>query len=64
MARIESWCLKDLSNGGRGIGNHLESILVNPLSRALFQGEDSREGSTVFIEDITETDRVFSVRLT
>jgi hypothetical protein len=29
----------------------------------LFQGEDSRGGSTVFIEDITETDRVFSVRL-
>jgi ATP-dependent Clp protease ATP-binding subunit ClpB len=63
MARIESWCLKDLSNGGRGIGNHLESVLVNPLSRALFQGEDRREGSSALIEDIIETDRVFSVRL-
>jgi ATP-dependent Clp protease ATP-binding subunit ClpB len=64
MAMIESWCLKDLSNGGRGIGNRLESVLVNPLSRALFQGESRVEGSKVSIEEITETDRVFSVRLT
>ena len=27
MERIESWCLKDLSNGGRGVGNRLESTL-------------------------------------
>jgi len=30
-------CIKDLSNGGRGIGNQLESLFVNPLSRALFR---------------------------
>ncbi|MFV0549779.1 MAG: AAA family ATPase [Limnobaculum xujianqingii] len=29
-------CLADLSNGGRGIRNHLEAHLVNPLSRVLF----------------------------
>jgi len=29
-------CLSDLSNGGRGIRNQVESHLVNPLSRALF----------------------------
>lgn len=63
MEKITSWCLKDLSNGGRGVGNHLESVLVNPLSRALFQGESRQEGSTVVVEDITEIDRVFSVRL-
>jgi hypothetical protein len=63
MSRIEAWCLKDLSNGGRGIGNRLESILVNPLSRALFQGETRAEGSKVCVEEIMETDRVFSVRL-
>lgn len=63
MERIESWCLKDLSNGGRGVGNRLESILVNPLSRALFQGEIRAEVSKVSIEEITEADRVFSVRL-
>lgn len=60
---ITSWCLKDLSNGGRGIGNRLESVLVNPLSRALFEGEARDPGSKVSIDAITETDRVFSVRL-
>ncbi len=31
--------LADLSNGGRGIGNQVESLLINPLSRWLFQEE-------------------------
>lgn len=61
--RIESWCLKDLSNGGRGIGNRLESILINPLARALFQGEARAEGDRISVEDVVENDRVFSVRL-
>jgi ATP-dependent Clp protease ATP-binding subunit ClpA len=63
MKKIEDWCLKDLSNGGRGIGNRLESILVNPLSRTLFQGENRPGGSKVSVTEITEIDRVFSVRL-
>lgn len=29
-------CIRDLSNGGRGIGNQLESVFINPLARALF----------------------------
>ncbi len=29
----------DLSNGGRGIGNQVESLLINPLSRWLFDNE-------------------------
>lgn len=29
-------CIHDLSNGGRGIGNQLESVFINPLARALF----------------------------
>ena len=32
-------CLRDLSNGGRGIRNQLESHLINPLARALFEEE-------------------------
>lgn len=28
--------LADLSNGGRGVGNQVESLLINPLSRWLF----------------------------
>jgi ATP-dependent Clp protease ATP-binding subunit ClpA len=31
-------CLADLSNGGRGIRNQVETHLINPLSRALFDG--------------------------
>jgi len=63
MTKIESWCLKDLSNGGRGVGNQLESVLVNPLSRALFQGETRVAGSKVTIEELTEIDRIFCVKL-
>jgi ATP-dependent Clp protease ATP-binding subunit ClpB len=63
MTKIDSWCLKDLSNGGRGIGNRLESVLINPLARALFQGEARAVGCQVTIEEITEIDRVFCVQL-
>jgi hypothetical protein len=35
-AALRSLCLADLSNGGRGIRNQVETHLVNPLSRALF----------------------------
>ncbi len=31
-------CLADLSNGGRGIRNKMESNLINPLARAMFDG--------------------------
>ena len=30
-------CTSDLSNGGRGIGNKLESFLINPLARELYR---------------------------
>ena len=34
---LRSLCLADLSNGGRGIRNQLETHFVNPLARALFE---------------------------
>ena len=45
--RIEDYAYKgleeaatfDLSNGGRGIGNQVESLMINPLSRWLFDNE-------------------------
>lgn len=37
--QLESLCLADLSNGGRGIRNQLEAHLTNPLARALFEYE-------------------------
>ncbi|MCC6197112.1 MAG: ATP-dependent Clp protease ATP-binding subunit, partial [Burkholderiales bacterium] len=35
--KLHELCTKDLSNGGRGIGNQLESLFVNPLARAMFR---------------------------
>ncbi|MBZ0104343.1 MAG: AAA family ATPase [Sulfuricella denitrificans] len=41
-------CTRDLSNGGRGIGNQLESSFINPLGRALFRFPlEGRETVTV-----------------
>ncbi|MDR2365781.1 MAG: AAA family ATPase, partial [Zoogloeaceae bacterium] len=44
LEQLKIWCVSDLSNGGRGIGNQLEACLINPLARALFtldlQGRD------------------------
>ncbi|HEY2724171.1 MAG TPA: AAA family ATPase, partial [Pseudonocardiaceae bacterium] len=39
-------CTEDRSRGGRGIGTSLESHLINPLARALFDG-DHTAGSAV-----------------
>jgi ATP-dependent Clp protease ATP-binding subunit ClpA len=55
-------CLRDLSNGGRGIGNQLESAFINPLSRALFEHDlEGRERVTV--TGITEDEKVVSLLL-
>ncbi|MCL2523234.1 MAG: AAA family ATPase [Betaproteobacteria bacterium] len=55
-------CTQDLSNGGRGIGNVLESAFINPLSRALF--EQPLEGKqTVTVTGIAETDKVVTLGL-
>ena len=36
---LEDAATFDLSNGGRGIGNQVESLVINPLSRWLFDNE-------------------------
>jgi len=46
---------RDLSMGGRGIGNNIEEILVNPLSRELFNVGVKR-GDTISIKRIYEDD--------
>jgi ATP-dependent Clp protease ATP-binding subunit ClpA len=35
--QLQALCLADLSNGGRGIRNKVETHLVNPLARAFFE---------------------------
>jgi ATP-dependent Clp protease ATP-binding subunit ClpA len=44
-------CTADLKNGGRGIGNQLESNLINPLARFLFD-EDVESGSRVIVTEL------------
>ena len=34
--QLSDAALADLTNGGRGIGNQVEALLINPLSRYLF----------------------------
>lgn len=50
---IQSYTLKDLSMGGRGIGNKLEEVLLTPLSNLLFELMPSGEGKIV-IENVIE----------
>ena len=44
-------CLIDLSNGGRGIRNKVESHLINPLARALFD-TNAKPGMKVEVSEI------------
>jgi len=39
MATLTEQALNNLQNGGRGIGNVVENLLINPLSRYLFDNE-------------------------
>ncbi|MBI3146894.1 MAG: ATP-dependent Clp protease ATP-binding subunit [Betaproteobacteria bacterium] len=56
-------CTRDLSHGGRGIGNQLESAFINPLSRALF-GADLAGRNKVTVERLEEVDRVITLGIT
>lgn len=51
---LEKAALANLDNGGRGIGNIVESYLINPLARFLFDN-DAYEEATVEIDAIDES---------
>lgn len=51
--QILSRVCADLTMGGRGIGNTIEDVLINPLSRALFENNIT-SGHTVTVESIAE----------
>jgi ATP-dependent Clp protease ATP-binding subunit ClpB len=59
---LRELCTADLSHGGRGIGNQLESVFVNPLARALFTRSPEAE-SEVRVTHIAQADRVWTLRL-
>ena len=47
-------CTSKLDQGGRGIGNKLEEWFINPLARALFDGEIG-DGSAIRVTAISES---------
>ena len=49
---LRGLCLADLSNGGRGIRNKVETHLINPLARALFD-LDLQPGAAIRIASAT-----------
>lgn len=51
LQTLRDLCLKDLSNGGRGIRNKIETHLINPLSRALFD-ENIEPGRQLCINSV------------
>jgi hypothetical protein len=58
---LEMNCIVDLTMGGRGIGNHIESIFINPLSRKLFE-LGAKENDTIVIEEIYKDDYKWALK--
>lgn len=52
--QLREQCTRDLSNGGRGVGNQLEVWLINPLARALFDS-GVQDGTSVSVRGAEET---------
>jgi len=51
--KLFQYSTDDLSMGGRGIGNKLENVFVNPLSRTIFDS-NVQEANTLELVDIVE----------
>jgi ATP-dependent Clp protease ATP-binding subunit ClpA len=54
METLTEQALSNLQNGGRGIGNVVENLLINPLSRYLFDNEIF-DNASVTIDNIDTT---------
>jgi hypothetical protein len=61
-AELRDWCTADLANGGRGIGNALESMFIDPLARTLFAASPER-GSVLRVADVYRKDGDVHLRL-
>ena len=53
--QLEKAAMENLENGGRGIGNQVENLVINPLSRWLFDHEIIGNASIVVEGFDTET---------
>ncbi|WNG28460.1 ATP-dependent Clp protease ATP-binding subunit [Cystobacter fuscus] len=61
--RLRELCFADLTNGGRGIRNKVETNLLNPLARALFDA-DAGPGGRFEIRGIEAGDNITTLTLT
>ena len=59
---LQEASIKDLSMGGRGIGNHLEKVFINPLSTALVQ-YNIQKGSHIEVSLLEERDGLWTLEL-
>ena len=62
LNKLQQECLKSLDMGGRGIGNQIENIFINPLSRALFEN-GIKANDTITIDSVEKTDSVWQINL-
>jgi energy-coupling factor transporter ATP-binding protein EcfA2 len=62
FSQLVQECCRDLVMGGRGIGNCVEQVFVNPLSRALFDIGVTR-GSGVVVAGIHAEGELWSLKL-
>ena len=60
MQTLEQRALANLANGGRGIGNIVENLLINPLSRYLFD-EEITGNARLILEEIDAEQLPYSV---
>lgn len=63
MKTLHDKAVDNLDNGGRGIGNIVESLLINPLSRYLFDHEIFSD-SSVQIDSINADNQPYSLLCT
>ncbi len=61
--QLLAWCTQDLSDGGRGIGNRLETTFVNPLARALFHLEEDPKCRRITVTAVRLDDPIYRVEL-
>jgi len=53
VQRLYDACSADLLMGGRGIGNKLEEVFINPLSRLMFQLE-ATAGDRIHLQELRQ----------
>ena len=61
LSVLMNGALANLDNGGRGIGNIVENMLINPLSRYIFD-ENIQDGESLTIEEIIQEEDLCTVR--